>query len=92
MALRDADFVMALRVQGERMDSQARQSWDLKYQITLKDLDEDQYLLHPGPVNWGVELAPDLKAFCNSLILKQVQMGLALRAAVLESLLSKSLF
>jgi aspartate carbamoyltransferase catalytic subunit len=92
IALRDADFVMALRVQGERMDSQARQSWDLRYQIALKDLDEDQYLLHPGPVNWGVELAPDLKAFGNSLILKQVQMGLALRAAVLESLLSKSLF
>jgi len=59
--------------------------------LRAQDLDEDQLLLHPGPVNWGVELHPELQVFGQSQILRQVSMGVALRAAVLDLLLSKSL-
>jgi aspartate carbamoyltransferase catalytic subunit len=90
-ALNEADFVMALRVQKERLEAGGEKHWDSRFQLRAQDLDEDQLLLHPGPVNWGVELHPELQVFGQSQILRQVSMGVALRAAVLDLLLSKSL-
>ena len=45
--------------------------------------------MHPGPVNWGVELSPDVMEFERNVILDQVTNGVAVRMAVLYLLLSR---
>lgn len=81
------DAVMALRVQKERMlsaDSQEMAEFARRYQLGLQDLGAKQWLLHPGPVNWGVELGAELRTDKRSLIHAQMEAGLALRTRVLE--------
>ncbi len=80
------DVVMALRVQKERLSSGSSVSLEQyvrQYQITSKLL-AGRPLMHPGPVNWGVELETPLREYGNSLILDQVRCGYYLRATLLN--------
>lgn len=88
-SLGDLDVVMALRIQKERMntlDPEEAEDFVHHFQVSAADLRPDQAFMHPGPVNWGVELAHDLNGDPRSLILGQVEMGLSLRSVVLEIL------
>lgn len=89
--IRGADVVMALRIQHERMDGDERpdlESYRRDFGLDTSRLEElvgrEALLMHPGPVNWGVELDPDLQAWPNNLITEQVHNGVALRMAVLN--------
>lgn len=89
-ALEDADFVMTLRLQKERMENHLLPSWreyHQRYGITrerLKLCKPNVKVLHPGPVNRGVEIASDLMDDPEfSLISQQVTSGVAVRMALL---------
>lgn len=89
--IKDADIIMMLRIQAERMTGRAIPS--IREYFIRYGLDEEKLTLakpnalvmHPGPINRGVEIdtaiADDLE---RSLILSQVEMGVAIRQAVLE--------
>jgi aspartate carbamoyltransferase catalytic subunit len=88
-ALDGADVVMALRIQTERLTGAAFPSVR-EYSATfgldrqkLRFAKDDAIVMHPGPVNRGVELAHDLADHRPSVILDQVRNGVALRMAVL---------
>jgi len=92
-ALLGAQAVMALRVQNERMrsgESMDRAEYVRSFQLCPSDLSATQVFLHPGPINWGVELEESFKSDSRSMILAQVEMGLLLRASLLKNLLSIS--
>jgi aspartate carbamoyltransferase catalytic subunit len=88
-ALRDADAVMMLRVQSERMDGAylpGAREYSRVWGLGLRQLEwmrPDALILHPGPVNRGVELAPEVADGPRSVILPQVENGVAVRMAVL---------
>lgn len=89
-ALEGADVVMALRIQRERMAATRtpdpdgfHREWGLTRALLERHAPEAA-LLHPGPVNRGVELSDDAADGPQSLILEQVANGVALRMAVLE--------
>ena len=88
-ALRDADAVMALRIQKERMASgllPSLREFTARYGLTRARLAlarPDALVLHPGPMNEGVEIAPDVAAGSQSLIEEQVRNGVAVRMALL---------
>ncbi|PSB31158.1 aspartate carbamoyltransferase catalytic subunit [Stenomitos frigidus] len=89
-ALRDADFVMTLRLQKERMTGHLLPSlreYHQQFGITrdrLKLCKPDVKVLHPGPVNRGVEISSDLMDDPRcSLISQQVTSGVAVRMALL---------
>lgn len=88
-ALDGADVVMMLRIQRERLDGQLFPSVR-EYSATfgldrakLRYAKDDAIVMHPGPVNRGVELSHDLVDHSPSVILDQVRNGVALRMAVL---------
>ena len=86
-ALTDLDALIVLRVQKERMltlDPEELSDFTQRFQLIPTDLTDKQLLLHPGPVNWGVELHEAWSHDRRSLILHQVAMGLRLRASLLE--------
>lgn len=87
------DTVYLLRVQMERQDAQyfpGVQEYHRVYGITSERLDrirgEGAYVMHPGPVNRGVELCHEVMDYERSLINQQVENGIAARMAVLYSL------
>ena len=87
------DTVYLLRVQMERQDAQyfpGVQEYHRVYGITSERLDrirgEGVYVMHPGPVNRGVELCHEVMDYERSLINQQVENGIAARMAVLYSL------
>jgi aspartate carbamoyltransferase catalytic subunit len=89
-ALVNADFVMALRLQKERMTAHLLPSlreYHQRYGITrdrLKSCKTEVKVLHPGPVNRGVEISSDLMDDPQfSLIQQQVTSGVAIRMALL---------
>ena len=88
-ALRDADAVMALRLQQERMAAgllPSTHEYAARYGLTAERLAlarEGCLILHPGPMNEGVEIAPDVASGPRSLVKKQVANGVAIRMAVL---------
>jgi aspartate carbamoyltransferase catalytic subunit len=89
-ALKDADFVMTLRLQQERMTDNLLPSlreYHQHYGITrdrLKLCQSDVKILHPGPTNRGVEITSDLMDDLSlSLISEQVNNGVAMRMALL---------
>ena len=89
-ALQDADFVMTLRLQRERMTQHLLPSlreYHQRYGITrdrLKLCKSEVKVLHPGPVNRGVEISSELMDDPNfSLISQQVTSGVAVRMALL---------
>ena len=88
-ALRDADVVMALRIQRERMASgliPSLREYAARYGLTeerLRAAAPDVRVMHPGPMNEGVEIAPDVAAGPRSLVTDQVTNGVAVRMALL---------
>ncbi len=92
-ALDQADVVMALRVQKERHGRPlfpSLREYAQTFGLNRKRLElarEDCLLMHPGPINWGVELAPELQNDPRSVILEQVENGVAVRMALLVILL-----
>ena len=85
-AIKGAEAVLVLRMQRERMQHAAIASWEEYarfYQVRLEHLAPEQVLLHPGPINWGVELDGRLMSWPKNRILDQVQAGVAIRMAVL---------
>jgi len=90
--LADADIVMMLRLQRERMDSSFVPS--VREYFRFFGLDEeklghakpDALVMHPGPMNRGVEIDSAVADGPQSLIREQVEMGVAVRMAVLEAL------
>lgn len=93
--LKDADVVMMLRIQHERMAGRGIasvrdyfHSYGLSYE-KLSYAKKDALIMHPGPMNRGVEIDTDVADDINrSAILDQVEMGVAVRQAVLELLLA----
>jgi aspartate carbamoyltransferase catalytic subunit len=92
-AIEGADVVMMLRLQQERMTSafiSTTREYHAQYGLTLsrlKNAKKDVVVLHPGPINRGVEIASDVADSRSSLILDQVTNGVAVRMAVLYLLL-----
>jgi aspartate carbamoyltransferase catalytic subunit len=91
--LRDADIVMMLRLQRERMNGSFVPS--VKEYFRFYGLDQeklaaakpDALIMHPGPMNRGVEIDSAVADDINrSVIREQVEMGVAVRMAVLEAL------
>ena len=88
-ALRDADVVMALRLQRERMASgllPSLREYAARYGLTAARLalaKPGALVMHPGPMNEGVEIAPDVAAGAQSVITDQVTNGVAIRMALL---------
>jgi aspartate carbamoyltransferase catalytic subunit len=89
--LADADVVYALRMQRERMRESfvpSIREYAARYQIDARRLAPRQLLMHPGPVNRGIELSADVIDSPNSLITEQVESGLVVRMAILYELLA----
>lgn len=92
-AIEGADVVMMLRLQQERMTSafiSTLREYHAQYGLTLarlKRAKKDAIVLHPGPMNRGVEIASEVADSKSSLILDQVTNGVAVRMAVLYLLL-----
>jgi aspartate carbamoyltransferase catalytic subunit len=89
--LPQADVVYALRMQNERMD----ESWVPSireyahwYQINGRRLGPEQVLMHPGPVNRGVELSAEVVDSPQAVITAQVAAGVVVRMAVLFEVLA----
>jgi aspartate carbamoyltransferase catalytic subunit len=89
----DADVVYALRLQHERMREAFLPSlgeYTSNYQINSRRLKARQLLMHPGPVNRGVELSGEVIDAPQSLIIQQVRAGIVVRMAVLVEVLTGS--
>jgi len=87
----NADVVVALRVQKERIESLTKtmspEDYFGKYGLTKKRLqpcNEDVIVMHPGPVNRGVEISDEVVDGTNSVIREQVTNGIAIRMALLS--------
>ncbi len=89
--LSQADVVYALRMQLERMSGSfvpSLREYAAQYQIDGRRLGPNQLLMHPGPVNRGVELAAEVIDSPQALIVQQVESGVVVRMAVLYELLA----
>jgi aspartate carbamoyltransferase catalytic subunit len=89
--LRGADVVYALRLQHERMTESfvpSLREYAARYQIDGRRLGPHQVLMHPGPVNRGVELAAEVIDSPQAVIGQQVAAGVVVRMAVLYELLA----
>ncbi len=92
--LPSVDAVMMLRVQRERMSGgffPTAREYTVGYGLTrerLKALQKHTVILHPGPMNRGLEIASDAADAAQSLILDQVSAGVAVRMSVLYHLLA----
>jgi aspartate carbamoyltransferase catalytic subunit len=90
--LPDADVIMLLRIQHERQQRSAFPSlgeYTSLFGLTMerfKKCKPEVLIMHPGPINRGVEIASELADGPNSTVLDQVQNGLAIRMAVLHLL------
>ncbi len=86
----DCDVVISLRIQNERIASPLLASSDEFYKLygmteaRLKLANPHALVMHPGPMNRGVEIASSVADGSQSLILKQVNYGIAVRMAVLS--------
>ena len=91
--IKDADVVMMLRLQRERMSGAFIPSVREYFRFFGLDkqklglANKDCIVMHPGPINRGVEIASDIADGPQSVIHTQVEMGVAVRMAVIEALL-----
>jgi aspartate carbamoyltransferase catalytic subunit len=91
--LKDADVVMMLRLQRERMAGSFVPSVREYFRYfgldaeKLKSAKDDALVMHPGPMNRGVEIASEIADGPQSVIQEQVEMGVAVRMAVMGALL-----
>lgn len=94
-ALQWCDVANMLRVQNERMDISyfpSTREYTQQYGVTrelLDSLDKKIVIMHPGPINRGVEVTSDVADSEHAIILDQVQNGVAVRMAVIYLLASK---
>jgi len=95
-AIKDADVVMMLRIQKERMPKHLFPS-NREYAMTfglnrenIKYAKHDAIIMHPGPINRGVEMSPDVADGERSVILEQVNNGVAVRMALIYLLMGGS--
>jgi len=91
-AISHADVIMMLRVQLERQHEAAfpASEYFRFYGLRLEHLDlakPDAIVMHPGPINRGRELSSEVADFQRSVILNQVENGIAVRMAVLEKVI-----
>ncbi len=89
--LKKADVVYALRMQKERMTDSfvpSLREYAAQYQIDGRRLSSRQVLMHPGPVNRGVELSAEVIDSPQAVIGQQVEAGVVVRMAVLYELLA----
>jgi aspartate carbamoyltransferase catalytic subunit len=88
-AITDADVVMALRIQTEREKQcifPSLREYARHFSLNRRNIalaSKDVLIMHPGPVNRGIEISPDLAESSNSAILQQVTNGVAVRMALL---------
>ncbi|HEY3184938.1 MAG TPA: aspartate carbamoyltransferase catalytic subunit [Gaiellaceae bacterium] len=92
-AVRDADVIYVLRMQRERMQEGAAyvpslREYTARWGITPERVRPEQLVMHPGPMNRGVEIDPRVADGDNALIVDQVRAGLVVRMAVLYDLLT----
>jgi aspartate carbamoyltransferase catalytic subunit len=92
-AIRDADVVYVLRMQGERMQPGANyvpslREYTARWGITPERLRQGQKVMHPGPLNRGVEIDSRVADSADSLIATQVRSGLVVRMAALYDVLT----
>lgn len=93
--LKWCDAVNMLRVQNERMDLNyfpSTREYAQLYGLNLKKLErikKEIVILHPGPINRGVEITSDVADSKNAIILDQVENGVAIRMAVIYLLVAK---
>ncbi|MFN8246758.1 MAG: aspartate carbamoyltransferase catalytic subunit [Ferruginibacter sp.] len=94
-ALRWCDVANILRIQLERQNQvlfSSLREYNLSYGVSRRLLDrigKDIVIMHPGPINRGVEIDSDVADSSNSIILQQVENGVAVRMAVLYLLAGK---
>ena len=97
-ALRWCDVVNMLRIQNERMKSSyfpSIREYKKHYGLTMNHLDlldNEIIVMHPGPINRGVEISSDVADSKYSIILDQVENGVAIRMAVIYLLAKKNTF
>ena len=88
-AIKDADVIMMLRIQRERQESflfPSLREYSMLYGLNnkrLENAEEDVLIMHPGPMNRGVEIAPEVADGPYAIILDQVTNGVAIRMALL---------
>jgi aspartate carbamoyltransferase catalytic subunit len=96
-ALKWADVANMLRIQLERQDARffpSLKEYSKLYGLDmqrLKKLDKELLIMHPGPINRGVEISSEVADSEHSIILQQVENGVAIRMAVLFLLAQKNL-
>jgi aspartate carbamoyltransferase catalytic subunit len=94
-ALEWCDVANMLRIQNERMDMSyfpTLREYTMQYGVNkalLDSLDKEVVIMHPGPINRGVEITSDVADSDQSIILSQVENGVAIRMAVIYLLASK---
>ena len=94
--LRGIDVVIMLRLQRERMDGQllpSAQEYFNRYGLTedkLRHADKDAVVMHPGPINRGLEISSEVADSSRSVILEQVTNGIAVRMSILATLMGGS--
>jgi aspartate carbamoyltransferase catalytic subunit len=95
-AMQDADVVMALRIQNERLSEKltiSASDYVDRYQITSKSLQvasPEMILFHPGPVNYGIELHREVVELQNCKVKNQIFNGVGMRMAILTKLFSQA--
>jgi aspartate carbamoyltransferase catalytic subunit len=92
-AIRDADVVYVLRMQHERMEAGANyvpslREYTARWGVTPERLRAGQKVMHPGPMNRGVEIDPRVADSADALVETQVRSGLVVRMAVLYDVLT----
>ncbi|MDX8399663.1 MAG: aspartate carbamoyltransferase catalytic subunit [Gallionellaceae bacterium] len=94
--LKDVDVVMMLRLQNERMQGASlpsAQEYFKYYGLTqerLSKANSDAIVMHPGPMNRGIEIESSVADGAQSVILPQVTFGIAVRMAVMSTLAGKT--
>jgi aspartate carbamoyltransferase catalytic subunit len=93
--LKWCDAANMLRVQNERMDLSyfpSTREYSQLYGLNKKKLEslkKEIIILHPGPINRGVEITSDVADSKNAIILNQVENGVAIRMAIIYLLVAK---
>jgi len=91
--IRDADVVYVLRMQQERMEAGSNyvpslREYAARWGVTPERLRPGQKVMHPGPMNRGVEIDPRVADSVDALVETQVRSGLVIRMAVLYDVLT----
>ena len=95
--LRDVDVIMMLRIQKERMTGDSipsEEDYFTNFGLRKKHLGlskKDAIVMHPGPMNRGVEIDSEVADSDQSVILSQVTFGIAIRMAVMAMLIGKNI-